>query len=65
MNRKLKIAIIVVLVLILAYTAFYFTEYRHAEKKATDLMNGTALKTPFPTSSAPNTAVISSRLQVF
>lgn len=32
MNRKLKIAIIVVLVLILAYTAFYFTEYRHAEK---------------------------------
>ena len=40
MNRKLKIAIIVVLVLILAYTAFYFTEYRHAEKKATDLMNG-------------------------
>ncbi len=33
MNRKLKIAIIVVLVLILAYTAFYFTEYRHAEKK--------------------------------
>ena len=25
----------------MAYTAFYFTEYRHAEKKATDLMNGT------------------------
>lgn len=41
MNKKIKIVIVVVLVLILAYTAFYFTDYHHAEKKATDLLNGT------------------------
>lgn len=41
MNKKIKIIIIIAVVSILAYTAFYFTDYRHAEKKATDLLNGT------------------------
>ena len=41
MNRKIKLVLLVVLVLILAYVAFYFTDYRHAEKKATDYINGT------------------------
>lgn len=43
MNRKIKIIIIIiVLALILAYSAFYLTDYRHAEKTATDLLNGTS-----------------------
>lgn len=41
MDKKLKIAIIVILALILGYAAFYLTDYYHAEKTATDYMNGT------------------------
>ena len=41
MNKKIKIIIVIAVVSILAYTAFYFTDYRHAEKNATDLLNGT------------------------
>lgn len=41
MNKKIKIAIIVVLVLILGYGIFYLTDYYHAQKTATDYLNGT------------------------
>lgn len=41
MNKNIKIIIIIVFVVILAYIAFYFTEYHHAQKTATDLLNGT------------------------
>ena len=41
MDKKLKIAIIVILALVLGYAAFYLTDYYHAEKTATDYMNGT------------------------
>lgn len=41
MNKKIKIIIIIVLALLLAYGIFYFTEYHHAEKVATDLLAGT------------------------
>ncbi len=41
MDKKFKIAIIVILALILGYAAFYLTDYYHAEKTATDYMNGT------------------------
>ena len=41
MNKKLKIIIIIILIALLVYVAFYFTDYRHAQKQATDLMNGT------------------------
>lgn len=42
MNKKIKIAIVIVLVLILGYGIFYLTDYYHAEKTATDLLNGTS-----------------------
>lgn len=41
MDKKFKIAIIVILALILGYGIFYMTDYYHAEKTATDYMNGT------------------------
>lgn len=41
MNKKIKICIIIVFAIILAYCVFYFTEYHHAQKPATDLLNGT------------------------
>lgn len=41
MNKKIKIVILIFLLLILGYTIFYITDYHHAEKKATDLLNGT------------------------
>ncbi|MDO5859621.1 alpha/beta hydrolase [Methanobrevibacter sp.] len=41
MNRKLKIILIVIIALLLAYAVFYFTEYHHARPQATDCLNGT------------------------
>lgn len=41
MNKKIKISIVIILVLLLAYAVFYFTEYHHAEKTATDMLAGT------------------------
>ena len=41
MDKKYKIAIIVIFALILGYAVFYLTDYYHAEKTATDYMNGT------------------------
>lgn len=41
MDRKIKIAIVIVIVLLLGYGIFYFTSAYHAEKTATDLLNGT------------------------
>ena len=41
MDKKFKIAIIVIFALILGYGVFYLTDYYHAEKTATDYMNGT------------------------
>lgn len=40
MNKKINIAIIVIFVLILGYGVFYLTDYYHAEKTATDYLNG-------------------------
>ena len=42
MNKKIKIAIVIVFVLVLGYAAFYLTDYYHAEKTATDLVNGSS-----------------------
>ena len=41
MNKKIKIAIVIVAALILAFSAYYLTDYSHAEKTATDYLNGT------------------------
>lgn len=41
MDKKFKIVIIVIFALILGYGIFYMTDYYHAEKTATDYMNGT------------------------
>lgn len=41
MNKKILIAIAVILVLIVGYGVFYLTDYYHAEKTATDYLNGT------------------------
>lgn len=41
MNRKIKIAVVIIAVLILGYGIFYLTDYYHAEKTATDMLNGT------------------------
>ena len=41
LNKKVKIAIVIILLLILGYGIFYLTDYYHAEKTATDLLNGT------------------------
>lgn len=40
MNKKLKIILIVAIVLILAYAAFYLTDYYHAETTVNDYLNG-------------------------
>ena len=40
MNKKIKIAIVAILILILAYAALYMTEYSPAEKTARDCLNG-------------------------
>ena len=40
MNGKIKIAIIVVVLLIVGYGIFYINDYYHAEKSATDCLNG-------------------------
>lgn len=42
LNKKVKIAIVIILLLILGYGIFYLTDYYHAEKTATDLLNGTS-----------------------
>lgn len=41
MNRKIKIAIVIIVALILAYSIYYFTDYSHAQGEATKYMNGT------------------------
>ncbi len=41
MNKKLKILIIIITALILAYAVFYFTEYHHAQATAENCLNGT------------------------
>jgi hypothetical protein len=41
MNKKIIIAVAIFLVFILGYGIFYFADYFHAEKTATDLLNGT------------------------
>ena len=40
MNKKIKIGIIIILILLLAYVAYYFTEVNHAEEAATKYLNG-------------------------
>lgn len=40
MNKKIKIVIIVILALAIAYSMYYLTDYSHAEKTATDYLNG-------------------------
>lgn len=42
MNKKIKIAIVIVFLLILGYGIFYLADYNHAEKTATDMLNGTS-----------------------
>lgn len=42
MNKKLKIAIIIVILLIVGYATYYFTDFYHAESTATDYLNGTS-----------------------
>ena len=42
LNKKVIIAIVIILLLILGYGIFYLTDYYHAEKTATDLLNGTS-----------------------
>ena len=41
MNKKIKIILIIILALVLAYSVYYLTDYYHAEKTATDYLNGT------------------------
>lgn len=41
MNKKIKIILIIIIALILAYSVYYLTDYYHAEKTATDYLNGT------------------------
>ena len=41
MNKKVKIAVVVIAVLAFAYSAYYLTDYMHAEPTATDYLNGT------------------------
>ena len=41
MNRKIKIAIVIIVALILAYFIYYFTDYSPAQGEATKYMNGT------------------------
>ncbi|WP_407415893.1 alpha/beta hydrolase [Methanobrevibacter sp.] len=42
MNKKIKIAIIIVILLVVGYATYYFTDYYHAESTATDYLNGTS-----------------------
>lgn len=65
LNKKVKIAIVIILLLILGYGIFYLTDYYHAEKTATDLLNGTGnvsvIKSPnglFLNGSGNDTALI-------
>lgn len=41
MNKKLKIILIIAFALVLAYGAFYFLDYYHAEKTVDNYLNGT------------------------
>lgn len=41
MNKKIKIAVIIIFILIIGYGVFYLTDYYHAQKMATDYLNGT------------------------
>ena len=41
MNRKIKIAIVIIVALIIAYSIYYFTDYSHAQDEATKYLNGT------------------------
>ena len=41
MRKTIKIVLIIAIILIVGYTAFYFTEYHHAEKTAIECLNGT------------------------
>ena len=41
MNRKIKIAIVIIIALIIAYSIYYFTDYSHAQDEATKYLNGT------------------------
>lgn len=41
MNKKVKIAVVVIAVLAVAYSAYYLTDYMHAEPTATSYLNGT------------------------
>ncbi len=41
MNKKIKIILIIAIIIILGYAVFYLTEYHHAEKAATQYINGT------------------------
>ena len=40
MNKKIKISLIIIIALILAYGIYYLTDYYPAEKTATDCLNG-------------------------
>ncbi|WP_462315320.1 alpha/beta hydrolase [Methanobrevibacter sp.] len=42
MNRKVKIAIVIIVAVIAAYSIYYLTSYSPAEQTATDCLNGTA-----------------------
>ena len=42
MNRKVKIAIIIVIIALLASVAYYFLDYNHADETANKYLNGTA-----------------------
>ena len=41
MNKKIKIAIVVIVALAVAYSIYYLTDCSHAESTATDYLNGT------------------------
>lgn len=42
MNKKIKIAIAIILLLIIGFAIFYINDYYHAEKAAVDSLNGSA-----------------------
>ena len=41
MNKKIKIVIVIILLLIVGFAIFYISDYYHAEKVAVDSLNGT------------------------
>ena len=41
MNKKIKITIVVIVALAVAYSIYYLTDCSHAESTATDYLNGT------------------------